>query len=154
MIRPAGAADSRLLASLHASVFPEDAWPALGFMALLADPGTDGRLAEDPETGAAGFALLRSAAGESEVLTIGVLPGLRRSGHGGRLLDAVIALASRRGSDALFLEVAEDNADAIRLYICRGFLQVGRRPGYYRRRNGVITALVLRRNIIPADDRP
>lgn len=154
MIRLADARDARLLASLHASSFPEDAWPALGFMTLLADPGTDGLLAEDPEAGAAGFALLRSAAGESEVLTIGVLPGLRRLGYGGRLLDAMIVLASRRGSDALFLEVAEDNAAAIRLYIDRGFLQVGRRPGYYRRRSGVIAALVLRRNIAPADGRP
>lgn len=153
MIRPADAGDSRLLARLHAETFPDDPWPALGFMTLLADPGTDGLLAEEPEVGPAGFALLRSAGGESEVLTIGVLPGLRGRGHGRRLLGAAIAQASRRGSDALFLEVAEDNADAIRLYIGNGFLQVGRRPGYYRRRSGVITALVLRRNITPGDDR-
>ena len=46
---------------------------------------------------------------------------------------------------AIFLEVGEDNPAAIALYRAAGFGQVGRRPGYYRRKDtGRIAALIMR----------
>ena len=146
MIRPARFADATLLATLHAATFPDDPWPALGFMTLLASPGTDGFVLED-EHGPAGFAFLRSAAGESEVITIGVHPDERGRGHGRALVQRIVERAAERGSGEIYLEVAEDNPVAIRLYTELRFIPVGRRPGYYRRSDGQITALVLRRSV-------
>jgi ribosomal-protein-alanine N-acetyltransferase len=51
----------------------------------------------------------------------------------------------------LFLEVAEDNTVAQRLYTAYGFAMVGRRPDYYRTRHGPpIAALTLRRYLAPS----
>jgi ribosomal-protein-alanine N-acetyltransferase len=50
---------------------------------------------------------------------------------------------------AVFLEVDEDNVPARKLYARAGFLQVGRRPGYYAQgRDKAATALVLRRDLV------
>src|SRR5262249_3464495 len=78
-------------------------------------------------------ALVRFAADEAEILTLGVAPSARTQGIGGQILDAVVTLVRRRGSRSLFLEVAVDNGHARRLYASRGFREVGRRPGYYDR---------------------
>ena len=43
----------------------------------------------------------------------------------------------------LYLEVAEDNESARRLYATYEFVQVGRRDGYYRRRDGSVAALTM-----------
>ena len=49
----------------------------------------------------------------------------------------------------LYLEVAEDNVAARRLYRKMGFMQVGRRRGYYKRAQDMsVDALTLRREII------
>ena len=94
-----------------------------------------------------GLAIARSGGGESEILTIGVLPDRRRRGHGAALIDAVSDRAARHGAEALFLEVAADNGAALALYRCGGFRQVGRRAGYYRRATGSVDAVLLRRDI-------
>jgi ribosomal-protein-alanine N-acetyltransferase len=39
----------------------------------------------------------------------------------------------RRGALNMYLEVRESNDAARRLYASRGFLEIGRRRGYYRR---------------------
>lgn len=153
MIRPVRLADASLLAEIHADAFPEDAWPALGFMTLLANPGNEGFVSLDEGGRAAGLVILRTAAGETEVITLGVRPAMRNRGHGARLLATVIERATQRGAQAVFLEVAEDNPAAIRLYTNNSFLEVGRRPGYYRRKDGRMTALVMRRDIIEAERR-
>jgi ribosomal-protein-alanine N-acetyltransferase len=49
-------------------------------------------------------------------------------------------------AEAMFLEVAADNPGAIRLYERAGFATVGRRSGYYgRRQGGSVDAIVMRR---------
>lgn len=153
MIRPVRLADASLLAGLHAEAFPDDAWPALGFMTLLANPGNEGYLSLDEGGRAAGLVVMRTAAGETEVITLGVRPGLRGRGHGARLLATVLDRATRRGAEAVFLEVAEDNAAAISLYTKHKFVEVGRRPGYYNRKDGRVTALVMRRDVVAAERR-
>ena len=63
---------------------------------------------------------------------------------------AAIDRVSRRGLRELYLEVAEDNAAAQRLYRALGFATVGRRPGYYARPEiEAVDALTLRRVIVP-----
>lgn len=100
-------------------------WSATAIVALLADP------AVHPHTAAGGFALGRTAGGESELLTIAVRPEARRRGMGAALLAAYEAAARDRGAGAMFLEVAEDNAAARALYDGAGWSEVGRRRAYY-----------------------
>src|SRR5262249_13192140 len=80
----------------------------------------------------------------AEILTLGVLPRFRRRGVGRSLLAAVTDRLARAGGARLLLEVAADNVAAQALYRDAGFLEVGRRPGYYQRASGqAVDALLL-----------
>jgi len=69
---------------------------------------------------------------EAEIADLAVAPVARRRGIGRVLLDRTLRDLSERGVDAVFLEVRESNSAARALYESRGFVSVGRRPGYYR----------------------
>jgi tRNA threonylcarbamoyladenosine biosynthesis protein TsaB len=131
------------LAMLHRSCFPDDPWNGEAMSRVLGLSGCFGHLAwERGEP--CGFVLARDLGDECEILSIGVEPAARRRGLGGRLLRAGIAEARRRGAASVVLEVASDNTAARRLYTALGFLRVGFRPRYYRRRDGLADALILR----------
>jgi [ribosomal protein S18]-alanine N-acetyltransferase len=68
---------------------------------------------------------------EAHVATLGVTEALQGEGIGSLLLDALLAEADRR-SPVVLLEVRADNAAAQRLYERRGFVEIGRRRGYYQ----------------------
>jgi len=69
---------------------------------------------------------------EIQILNLAVAPEERRRGIGRTLLEAVLGEARERGVREVSLEVAEENAPAIRLYESAGFSVVGRRRRYYR----------------------
>lgn len=69
---------------------------------------------------------------ETDMMNIAVLPEARRAGLGERLILSLIELLKDQGSRSLTLEVRASNTPAISLYKKLGFLQVGRRPNYYR----------------------
>ncbi len=126
------------LAALHARCFTSPRpWSAGEFAALLEEP------AVFLLAGAHGFALGRVIADEAELLTIAVAPEARGRGLGHRLMAGFEAEAARRGAARAFLEVAEDNDAALRLYKARGYRESGRRRGYYRRRRGPAADAVL-----------
>lgn len=139
MILPAGLPHAALLAELHKAGFPQP-WSEKALAELLAMPGAFAFVVQE-EGEPVGFVLARVAADEAEIVTIAVIPDCRRSGFGGRLMDRVLDEARRRGAVRLFLEVAEDNRAARRLYENLGFAEVGRRRKYY----GATDALVLAR---------
>lgn len=150
VLRPLGALDLDRAAALHRQAFEplgERAWTRRDMAELLAAPGIAGLLLE-VEGRAAGFALVRVAADEAELLTIAVEVDRRGCGLGRRLLGAVVELAREKGARSLFLEVGADNAPARSLYSQAGFMEVGRRPDYYRRPAGSADALVLRLTLI------
>jgi ribosomal-protein-alanine N-acetyltransferase len=94
------------------------------------------------------FVLIRTAAGESEILTLATAPDARRQGMARALLVDAAAAAARQQVTAMFLEVAEDNRAALALYRGLGFVSNGRRPRYYRRSNADwVDAVMLRANI-------
>ncbi|WP_342640708.1 GNAT family N-acetyltransferase [Rhodoligotrophos ferricapiens] len=141
---PAGIADIPTLARLHAACFA-DAWSVTDFAKLLAMPGMIAILARKSESSgsdqtcsdqACGFALLRYAADEAEILTIGVLPSERRRSLGRRLLEAALDCAAQLSVRQVFIEVDTNNAPALALYRARGFVECGRRRGYYRYHDG------------------
>ena len=76
----------------------------------------------------------RLAADEAEILTIAVEAGWRGRGVGRALMAEMLRRAANAGARAMFLEVDEDNAAALALYRRLGFVKVGERPGYYRRK--------------------
>lgn len=121
------------LAALHAACL-EEAWPAADLRVLLEQPGVSAAMAiaEAP----VGFLLWRIAADEAEILSLGVLPSVRRHGIATRLLEAAVISLLAHGAKALFLEVAHDNHAALAFYLAHGFGEVGRRPRYYRRTDG------------------
>ena len=141
---PPGAAAA--LAVMHRACFPEDPWDAAALNLILALSDSFGFWAS-ADAAPAGFLLARDLGGEGEILSLGVLPALRRLGIGRALVDAAVAEAQRREIGSLVLEVAIDNAAARRLYKACGFAPVGRRARYYRRAAGLTDALILRRGV-------
>lgn len=142
-LRSAGPLEAEVIAALQQACFPDDPWDAASIATLAGPPGGFAVLAlagEQP----VGFVLARVAAEDAEILAIGVLPEARRGGLGRHLVEAAVEGSARLGATALFLEVAEDNDAARALYKTCGFYSVGRRPGYYRRADGRVAALVLR----------
>lgn len=68
---------------------------------------------------------------EAHVTNLAVAPACRRQGYGGRLLSALIELATAVGADRLTLEVRRSNQAAQTLYIRHGFVVCGVRRNYY-----------------------
>ncbi len=130
------------MAAIHAEAFAgphETPWSAAAIAALLQQPGVFPVAAPD------GFILMRAVAGEAEILTLAVRPAARRAGVGARLVREGLEAALELGATRVFLEVAEDNAAARALYAGAGFVEAGRRPGYYagvdgRRRDALLLA--------------
>jgi [ribosomal protein S18]-alanine N-acetyltransferase len=131
------------VALLHSVCFPEDPWDPSAIAQILDMGGFFGRIACIAGT-PAGFALALDLHKESELLSLGVLPEQRRAGVGSALLDSLCVEARLRSAESIFLEVAIDNIAALALYRGRGFIPVGRRGNYYRRRGNSADALVLR----------
>lgn len=142
------AARAARLAAIHAEAFAgphETGWSAAAFADLLAGPGVFA--VERPD----GFVLMRAVADEAEILTLAVRPSARRAGLGGRLVGEGVLAAAAHGATRVFLEVAEDNAAARALYAKAGFVEAGRRPGYYAAADGGRRdALLLALDLAPA----
>lgn len=148
VLLPAAMAHADAIAALHKACFDEP-WTPFTVRQVMAMAGAFGLIAVPAEGRGAepdlyGFALARAAAGECELLSLAVAAERRGHGLGGALLAAAVAEARTRAVTRVFLEVAEDNWIAQRLYRDAGFRPVGRRPGYYRRRLGApMAALTL-----------
>jgi [ribosomal protein S18]-alanine N-acetyltransferase len=144
MLRRASVEDAPALAEIHARSF-DPAWSADDLAALLSGAGVLAVMAEDEAP--FGFALIQTIAEQAEVLTLAVDPARRRAGVGRALITTSLAAARVLNAEAMFLEVAVDNTAAHGLYTSLGFETAGRRAGYYRRADGMVDALILRRSL-------
>jgi ribosomal-protein-alanine N-acetyltransferase len=141
-------ADCPAMAAVHAQAFAEP-WDAAAFATLVEGPGVFGFLAGDAAE--LGVILCRVAAGEMEVLTIGVPPVARRRGVAKALMASALGAARQAGAETAFLEVAVDNAEAAALYAGLGFRRAGLRRNYYDRgAAGRTDALVMRLDLADA----
>jgi ribosomal-protein-alanine N-acetyltransferase len=139
--------DAEALAAIHAEGFHRG-WPAEDFYAYADGHDTPVYVACDARRRIAGFAMLRLAADEAELVSIAVARRWRGKGIGEALMRALIADLFTSPARKLFLEVAADNPAAIALYKKLGFTEIGRRQGYYARANGApATALVMARDL-------
>ena len=92
-----------------------------------------------------GVVVWRIAGGEAEVLNLAVGQSFRRMGIGTELTRAVLTEAQSQGAESVFLEVRESNRVAREFYSRFGFIQHGRRRGYYN--HPTEDALVLSRKL-------
>ena len=79
-----------------------------------------------------GFILASTAIQEWELENIAVLPSVRRQRIGLALINALISAAESAGATEIRQEIRASNLAAQRLGQLAGFIQNGRRPGYYR----------------------
>ena len=113
-----------------------EAWTRSQLSGILPMAGVSLMLAEDRARNAVvGFSLVRTVAGESELLLIGVVPEAQRRGVGSCLLDHFLAQADHDGVRRVHLEVRDGNP-AIDMYRTAGFSAVGRRRHYYHATDG------------------
>jgi [ribosomal protein S18]-alanine N-acetyltransferase len=142
-VRPATPEDLADVVALEADNLGVDAWSEN----LLAE-GLAGRLptihylVAEVDGAVLGHAVTSLAGDIAELQRIAVAPAARRTGVASELLEAAVALAA--GADRMLLEVREDNAGALAFYAARGFVEVDRRPRYYRDGS---TAVVMRRSL-------
>ena len=95
----------------------------------------------------AGFVISRMAADEAEILSVAVSSSYRGRNIASTMLRHHLGRLAAFGVRVVFLEVDEANMSALRLYRRAGFVEVGRRDGYYPNGSGRPTsALVLRRD--------
>jgi tRNA threonylcarbamoyladenosine biosynthesis protein TsaB len=135
--------DLELLAQLHAASF-QSAWNEKDIAELLASPGCVALLATSDD-GPIGFLMYRAVADEAEIITVCVDPAYQRRGAGLQIVSTTQQLLKSFNISSLFLEVAAGNKDALSLYVRAGFLEVGKRKGYYARLNGLFEdALIMR----------
>ncbi|CAN5672932.1 N/A [soil metagenome] len=106
-------------------------WSLRTFEALLGRDTVSFQVLE-AEGEVAGHGVLWWVGPEAEVANLAVAPEFRGRQGGALLLDALLAAASVRGVETVFLEVRESNRPARSLYATRGFVPVGRRPQYYQ----------------------
>ena len=134
-----------------------DPWSADAFHEALRNPRVHfacARAAAEVTQGGAGRVLGYVVAwfvlDEGEIANLAVAPETRGRGVGSALLDAALAEAGRRSAKTIYLEVRASNGQARALYDSRGFVEVGRRRGYYRR--PVEDAVILRHIVDDAGD--
>lgn len=130
------------MARLHAESFTLPApWSEAEITATLASPYCF--VLTQPD----GFLLGQVVAGEAELMTVAVAPKAQGRGQGRALVAAFLDEARRRGAESAFLEVAETNAPARKVYAAAGFEATGRRKGYYRGAGQVIDAILMVRRL-------
>ena len=145
MIRPATVADVDAIARLEQENLGDDAWSrALVEEGVAGELPTVRYLVAQEGDDVVGHAVVSVVADISELQRIAVDPFHRRDGLATRLLEEVVVLARDEGADRLLLEVREDNHGALAFYAARGFVEIDRRPRYYRDGG---TAVVMRRGV-------
>jgi ribosomal-protein-alanine N-acetyltransferase len=146
VIRAAVPADAEAVTALEQECQGADAWsPWLVRDGIEGGLPTIRYLVAEVDGRVVGYAVASFAGDIAELQRIGVVDASRRSGVATALLDEVVAEAPGTGADRLLLEVREDNPGAVAFYAARGFVEIDRRPRYYR--DGA-AAVVMRRPLL------
>ena len=136
------------LVALEAELF-DDAWDAATLRELVSGYGR--RLHVNGDGPVTGYVLTQVLGDFVDLLRIGVAPSARRSGVAMALCSAAFADAVAEGAERVLLEVSEANSGARSLYDHLGFVEIDRRPGYYRDGSD---ALVLEHQLPGPEPRP
>jgi len=126
---PMTAADVDEVWALECGVFPYP-WSRGNFADAVAS-GYDCWTVRDADGGLVGYYLLMYALDEAHLLDVALADKLQRQGLGRRLLEQVAARARSQGMTSILLEVRPSNERALDVYRRYGYVQIGRRKGYY-----------------------
>ena len=128
--RPPQPGDLRGIEEVENICFP-DPWPGHFFASEIIAPGRFNRLLIDPagKIGAFLFSVWQYL--DLHVLKIATLPEYRRAGLARKLMGTAEAHVVEMGGESVTLEVRTNNVGASGLYRSMGYMEVGRRPGYY-----------------------
>ena len=129
------------VAALEKQCFSEP-WSENSVASELSNPLSAWLVAMDGDA-LAGYVGSQSVMGESDMMNIAVDAHYRRQGIAQALVKELVAQLKEKGNHSLTLEVRISNQPAIALYEKLGFVQVGKRPNYYR--NPKEDALILRK---------
>ena len=145
-LRPMVAGDVDDVYALECSVFPHP-WTRANFVDSLAS-GYDAWVLREPEGTLAGYFLLMYALDEAHLLDVAVAAKRQGGGLGRHLLDRITARARATGMESILLEVRPSNARALQVYRRYGYVEIGRRKGYYpahegRREDAIVMRYVL-----------
>lgn len=94
-----------------------------------------------------GYAVMMLALDEAHLLNISVLPEFQGSGRGSALLIQVFEQARKQAAIRMLLEVRAGNISGQGFYQRHGFVEVGRRRGYYSSHEGREDAVVMARDL-------
>ncbi len=130
-VRAMAAADRAAVMALAAALAEAPQWTEQAWRAVLAGGGRVMLVAET-EQGIAGFCVAQVVMDTAELESIAVERTEQRRGVGGRLLAAAMEACAAAGARRMLLEVRVSNEAARRLYARAGFVESGRRRGYYR----------------------
>jgi ribosomal-protein-alanine N-acetyltransferase len=121
--------DAAVLAELQAQALPPG-WAASDIAVFCGDSS---RLVLKAMDGAVllGLAILQFAADEAEILSVAVAQQARRRGAGSAIMEKAISICKERLISCIYLEAAESNGPALRLYEKFGFFTFTRRRNYY-----------------------
>lgn len=90
-----------------------------------------------------GFYIGEYVAGEATLMDICVHPTKQGKGLGKQLLNQFINQSKAQGATKIWLEVRSSNIAAQMLYINHGFIETGRRTGYYPKAIGYEDAIIM-----------
>jgi ribosomal-protein-alanine N-acetyltransferase len=139
--------DVAAIAALHGASFARG-WSEQEVETLLIDRHVVAHRAMSGSA-MAGFILSRLVEEEAEILSVAISSARRGRGLARTLLNLHLRRLAGLGARAVFLEVDEHNAPAIRLYDRAGFHEISRRPNYYTGAAGkAVDALVLCRDLV------
>jgi ribosomal-protein-alanine N-acetyltransferase len=130
-LRPMTREDLRTVMVLEEELFAPDVWTRAMYLEELGMTDTRHYLVAVEGTDVVGYAGLIAYPEEAHVATIGVTAARQGEGIGGRLLDALLAEADRRGTPVVLLEVRATDEATQAMYARRGFVPIGVRPDYY-----------------------
>ena len=120
------------LARLEADAFGAKSWGKNNLLESYVTPGVTVLMAGKENYPPVGFIIIRCAIDEAEILSIGVSADMRKRGVARALMTEAERFAMRQGAKSFFLDVAENNPEAMMLYQKLGFIEISRRRAYYR----------------------
>jgi ribosomal-protein-alanine acetyltransferase len=142
VLRPGRGEDLDSLTALEEQCFDADAWSAPVLNDELAN-----LVVAEVDGDVVGYATSRVAGDLADLTRVAVHPSHRRTGVGRALVRHVQEVTASGGANRMLLEVSAANEAALKFYAAEGFVEIDRRPRYYRDGSD---ALVLRLPLGPA----
>lgn len=140
--------DAENIAKMHATCF-RDAWTADMMRGSIEQKGFFGGITEAHRVGSGEFCgeasnnvvctvMFSSVGDEAELLSVVTAESFRKKGYAEELLSVYLKKLEAANIKAVFLEVRESNASAIKLYCKLGFIKIAERKKYYGDETAVI----------------